>query len=176
MVLVVTLTVTAVIAIATDVKGLSQTNITEDYRNIHPILGIGVTCLCVTNALISVFRCPPDDKYRVVFNGVHRLFGSSSHYLSIVTIIVGTQLDRSMLPPEAGAVVYTHTAAFVLFEVVHNCLRCRQDCQDKETASISKTNDDSDSAKVPVEQVLFYTVIALCTVSSTLVVFFLIQT
>lgn len=30
--------------------------------------------------------------------------------------------------------------------------------------------------QVPVEQVLFYTVIALCTVSSTLVVFFLIQT
>uniref|UniRef100_K1PA49 Putative ferric-chelate reductase 1 n=1 Tax=Magallana gigas TaxID=29159 RepID=K1PA49_MAGGI len=151
MVLVVTLTVTAVIAIAADVKGLSQ-------------------------ALISVFRCPPDDRYRVVFNGVHRLFGISSHYLSIVTIMVGTQMDRSTLPPEAGAVVYTHTAVLVLFEVVHNYLRCRQDLQDKETVSISKTNDDNDSAKVPVEQVLFYTVIALCTVSSTLVVFFIIQT
>lgn len=176
MVLVVCLTVTAVLAVAADVKGLSPTNITVDYRNIHPILGIAVTCLCVTNALISVFRCAPDDRYRVVFNGVHRLFGLSSHYLSIVNIIVGTQLDRSMLPSEAGAVVNTHTAVLILFEVIYRCMRCRQDCQDKETVSLSKTNDDSDSAKVPVEQVLFYTVIVLCTVSSTLVVFFLIQT
>lgn len=50
---------------------------------------------------------------------------------TVVTIIVGTQLDRSMLLPEAGAVVYTHTAVLVLFEVVHHCLMCRQDCQDK---------------------------------------------
>lgn len=176
MVLVVCVTAAAVIAIATDVKGLSNTNITVDYRNIHPILGIAVTCLCVTNALISLFRCAPDDKYRVVFNGLHRFFGLSSHYLSIVNIMVGTQLDRSMLPPEAGAVVYTHTAVLILFEVIHHCLRCRHDCQDKETVSISKTNDVSDSAKVSVEQVLFYTVTVLCTVSSTLVVFFLIQT
>lgn len=49
----------------------------------------------------------------------------------VVNIMVGTQLDRSMLPPEAGAVVYTHTAVLILFEVIHHCLRCRHDCQDK---------------------------------------------
>lgn len=50
---------------------------------------------------------------------------------TVVNIIVGTQLDRSMLPSEAGAVVNTQTAVLILFEVIYRCMRCRQDCQDK---------------------------------------------
>lgn len=51
-------------------------------------------------------------------------------------------MDRSMLAPEAGAVVYTHTAALVLFEVVHNYLRCRKDWQDKGQIILASSLDN----------------------------------
>ncbi|XP_078317557.1 putative ferric-chelate reductase 1 homolog [Crassostrea virginica] len=130
MILVLACTATGIIAIVADMKGFSNVNITVDYRNIHPVIGITTLCLCVGNALVSLCRCAPEEKRRIIFNRVHRLCGLISCILAGINIALGTRLERSMLPMGASYLVYAHLGLLLLIEVVHQVFKCRRDLRD----------------------------------------------
>nr|XP_022294927.1 putative ferric-chelate reductase 1 homolog [Crassostrea virginica] len=148
-----------------------QVNITVDYRNIHPVIGITTLCLCVGNALVSLCRCAPEEKRRIIFNRVHRLCGLISCILAGVNIALGTRLERSMLPMGASYLVYAYLGLLLLIEVVHQVLKCRRDLQDTDAkATSSKGNQHK------MERTLLLMATLVCLTLSSLVVYFLILT
>uniref|UniRef100_H2YQI1 Cytochrome b561 domain-containing protein n=1 Tax=Ciona savignyi TaxID=51511 RepID=H2YQI1_CIOSA len=80
----------------------------------HPIIGIIVTCLAITNPIMAVFRPHPDEKNRVIFNWAHWFVGTAAHILGITAIFLGVDLTRLNLPEWDTWVL----VGFVVFHVV----------------------------------------------------------
>ncbi|XP_061177007.1 putative ferric-chelate reductase 1 homolog [Saccostrea echinata] len=175
MLLVFIFTVTAIVVIFADIKGFSHMDISLDYRNIHPVLGIAATFFCIMNLLISMFRCPPDDKKRRTFNRIHGFFGLISYVLAVLNIVVGAKLDRSMFPPEGNFVIYGYLAMLSVLEVVHQLKRFRQDCSNNDKLP-TKKKDNAKGEKVRVVETGLYTLIILTMASSVSFVIFLMLT
>ncbi|XP_062595578.1 putative ferric-chelate reductase 1 [Saccostrea cucullata] len=176
MLLVFIFTITAIVVIFADVKGFSYIDISVDYRNIHPILGIAATLLCILNLLISIFRCPPDDSKREIFNRIHGLFGLTSYLLAVLNIVVGAKLDRSMFPSEGNYMIYGCLAMLSILELVYQLKRLRQDFGNGTFSPNSKKTENNNTKKVHVMETGFYTLVTLTMASSVSFVIYLLLT
>jgi hypothetical protein len=120
-------TVIAFILIFVHVAGYSKM---PDYpEKAHPPLGICTTILCVLNAILAIFHCKPESKYRPIFNWIHWLFGTVAFVLQMPTIFIGLNLHKAFTPSWATWVI----TAFVLFHLIiellleiHGCLNARK--------------------------------------------------
>jgi hypothetical protein len=54
----------------------------------HSILGIIIVCCSQIQVWMSIFRCHPDNRFRYIFNWMHRLTGLLAFILSIPTIFL----------------------------------------------------------------------------------------
>ncbi|XP_048766031.2 putative ferric-chelate reductase 1 isoform X2 [Ostrea edulis] len=119
MVLVFLFTVSAFVIIFVDVGEYREVVVSDgkDYLRYHPILGIVVMALTLINPIMSLFRCAPTDKKRIIFNVAHFIVGTGAHLLAAITILFGLNIDRLNIPTDASYVMYAYMAVFVFIEI-----------------------------------------------------------
>ena len=54
----------------------------------HSIIGIIIVCFTIIQPLMALYRCKPDQKYRFIFNYIHRTVGLLALILSIIAIFL----------------------------------------------------------------------------------------
>ena len=53
---------------------------------LHSVCGAMVVCAVIVQIWLALYRCPPQSRFRAIFNWSHRLTGFSAYSLSILTI------------------------------------------------------------------------------------------
>jgi len=81
-------TIAAIICIFSAIQGYSTR------AGSHPIIGIVVTILTITNPIMAGIRPAPDSPNRWIFNIGHFIVGYSARLLSIAAIFLGVKLDN----------------------------------------------------------------------------------
>nr|XP_011432083.2 putative ferric-chelate reductase 1 isoform X3 [Crassostrea gigas] len=113
------LTLVGFIIIFVEANGYSKISapIGKGYVASHPILGIIVTVLTVTNPIMALFRPGPKDKNRPIFNWAHWAVGMAAHILGVITICFGVELQKVGAPKYTVYVVIGYIVYHVLMEI-----------------------------------------------------------
>lgn len=113
------LTLVGFIIIFVEANGYSKISapIGKGYVESHPILGIIVTVLTVTNPIMALFRPGPKDKNRPIFNWAHWAVGMAAHILGVITICFGVELQKVGAPKYTVYVVIGYIVYHVLMEI-----------------------------------------------------------
>lgn len=113
------LTLVGFIIIFVEANGYSKISapLGKAYLQSHPILGIIVTILTVTNPIMALFRPGPNDKNRPIFNWAHWAVGMAAHILGVITICFGVELQKVGAPKYTVYVVIGYIVYHVLMEI-----------------------------------------------------------
>nr|XP_022316500.1 putative ferric-chelate reductase 1 isoform X1 [Crassostrea virginica]XP_022316501.1 putative ferric-chelate reductase 1 isoform X1 [Crassostrea virginica]XP_022316502.1 putative ferric-chelate reductase 1 isoform X1 [Crassostrea virginica] len=113
------LTLVGFIIIFVEANGYSKISapMGKGYTESHPILGIIVTILTVTNPIMALFRPGPKDKNRPIFNWAHWAVGMAAHILGVITICFGVELQKVGAPKYTVFVVIGYIVYHVLMEI-----------------------------------------------------------
>ncbi|XP_064604379.1 putative ferric-chelate reductase 1 [Liolophura sinensis] len=134
MVLTFTLASIAFIIVFADVKGYSQVGKGANdlqFLQAHPILGIISTALVVINPLMALIRPKPDSATRPIFNWFHWAVGTTAWIISMVTIFIGFEIEKSGVPSYTKYVMAAFVAYQLLVELVLEIQGCIQKSDQK---------------------------------------------
>ncbi|KAL3869445.1 hypothetical protein ACJMK2_042126 [Sinanodonta woodiana] len=120
------LTAIAFIIIFVESGGYSNIPKREGYQYLqaHPVLGIIVTILCVSNPIMTLFRPHPGTKYRPIFNWAHWAVGMSGYILSAICICFGFQLKKSGTPDYAVNIMIGYVVYIIVIDIAMELIDC----------------------------------------------------
>ncbi|XP_052778173.1 putative ferric-chelate reductase 1 [Mya arenaria] len=105
------------------IKGYS-TILGETYLKSHPVLGIIVTGLCLTNPIMAFFRPGGDSDKRWIFNWAHWGVGMTAYILSAVTICFGFKLPKARTPSYAIYIMIVYVIYVIIIDVIFELIEC----------------------------------------------------
>lgn len=134
---------TAVLTVAGVTLAFIYVNGWSEDAGAHPVVGIIVLSIAVTQPIIAFFRPPPDDgKRRLFFNWAHRSFGLIALALAVVNIFLGSVLPAFHLEDSAVYVMIVYLLALALLVAFEFYLACSKETDDENYRVISKPQDD----------------------------------
>ncbi|XP_076462763.1 putative ferric-chelate reductase 1 isoform X2 [Babylonia areolata] len=126
MVLCLLATVAAFIIIFVEAEGYSDIDDqAEGIKKAHPILGIIVTVLTITNPIMALFRPHPGTKNRPIFNWLHWAVGTVGYTLAVVTVFFGMEMDKAGAPDYTFYILVAFVVWQALVQIILEILQCQ---------------------------------------------------
>ncbi|KAH9491836.1 DOMON domain-containing protein frrs1L [Bulinus truncatus] len=180
MVLVLCVTAAAFIIIFVKEKEWSKLEGEESYLRGHPIMGVIVMILTISNPVMALFRPHPGTPKRPIFNWAHLFVGLSAHILGVITIFFGVKLQSADTPDYAvkilGAYVAWQIFVYILLELITRCnwfKESKKEVYELSNNNSTKTDPSPNLAKENiVKKIIFVThcVVVACLSVAVIVV------
>ncbi|KAK3591241.1 hypothetical protein CHS0354_010609 [Potamilus streckersoni] len=147
------LTSIAFIIIFVESGGYSNIPKREGYQYLqaHPVLGIIVTILCVSNPIMTFFRPHPGTKYRPIFNWAHWGVGMSAYILSAICICFGFQLKKSGTPEYAVNIMIGYVVYIIVIDIAMELIDCYGRRKDSENINSMEMTAPGLGANVDIQ-------------------------
>merc|ERR1712004_92461 len=170
MIFAVLFTIAAFIIIFVRVEGYSNLSGNDpSILEYHPVFGIIVTLLAITNPIMALFRPEKDAPRRWIFNWGHRLVGEAAFILGYLNILLGMNLSQT------GDIVSSTTFGLMLaYGIIHLVVEiflfigshCRKSSSKSSmeltTDGKSKENVDSKPTSGLLERIILSLYIVIC--------------